>query len=364
MMTPVGPKPSVLRRDVLNVLLVFIPVAFLLKAFHVEPGLVFGASAIAIIPLALLMEKATDALSFYLGATYGGLLSATMGNAPELIIGISALRNGLPELLKGSIAGSILGTLLLGIGITMMAGGFRNPRQTFDRDMVATNSGLLVLATFGLIIPAVFHFSKSDDQEISLHISVLLLIAYLASLIFAMKQPASVDRKKSGVPVSVSAEAETPAWSRKRSVGTLLGVAFTLAFVSDLLTGSIQPAADSLGLTPVFAGVFLLAMAGNLPQYMNSVSFAAQNRMTLALSINLSSTTQLVMLVAPTLVLVGWLTGQPMNLLFSNFELIGIMLSVFITRNLIADNTSNWLEGFLLVTVYLMLGIGFFYMPA
>lgn len=347
----------------MNGLLVFIPIAFLLNAFHMNPGLVFGASAIAIIPLALIMEKATDALSFYLGATYGGLLSATMGNAPELIIGISALRNGLPELLKGSIAGSILGTLLLGIGITMMAGGFRNPSQTFDRDMVATNSGLLVLATFGLIIPAVFHFSKSDDQEISLHISVLLLIAYLASLIFAMTQR-SMDGKKAGVPVPLSAEAETPAWSRKRSVGTLLGVAFTLAFVSDLLTGSIQPAADSLGLTPVFAGVFLLAMAGNLPQYMNSVSFAAQNRMTLALSINLSSTTQLVMLVAPTLVLVGRLTGQPMNLLFSNFELIGIMLSVFITRNLIADNTSNWLEGFLLVTVYLMLGIGFFYMPA
>jgi Ca2+:H+ antiporter len=136
-----------------------------------------------------------------------------------------------------------------------------------------------------------------------------------------------------------------------------------LAFVSELLTGSLEPTAKMLGLTPSFAGVFLLALVGNVPQYMNSASFAAKDRMTLALSINLGATTQLVLLVAPVLVIAGALMGLPMNLLFSSFELVGIILSVVIARSLLADNTSTWVEGVMLIAVYAMLGFGFFHMP-
>lgn len=354
-----------------NALLAAIPVAFALDGLGANPLWVFAASAVAIVPLALLMEKATEALAHYLGPTWGGLLSATMGNAPELIIGISALRNGLIDMLKGSIAGSILGTLLFGLGVTMIAGGLKKPFQTFDSDMVALNSSLLMLASFGLVIPAVFHFSHAVNQEISLEISALLLMVYVASLVFTMLTTRHSPLVKMGIEEELEArgedppelEASLPDWGRNRALLILAAVATALAFVSDLLTGSIQPAAASLGLTPVFAGVFLLAMVGNIPQYMNSVSFAAKSRMTLALSINLGSTTQLVLLVAPLLVIAGTLMGQPMNLLFSKFELVGIILSVFIARNLIADHSSTWLEGLMLVTVYLMLGVGFYYSP-
>jgi len=241
--------------------------------------------------------------------------------------------------------------------------------QTFDREMVSINSALLMLATFGLVIPAVFNFSGTVDEEISLEISVVLLAIYGASIVYTLvthrptvgKQAVELELREKGLP---DGEPEGPDWSRNRALAVLAGVAVALAFVSDLLTGSIQPAADAIGLTPVFAGVFLLAMVGNVPQYMNSVSCAYKDQMTLALSINLGATTQLALMVAPLLVIAGWLMGTPMNLLFSQFELVGIILSVIIARSLIADNSSTWLEGVMLVGVYAMLGFGFFHAPA
>lgn len=357
----------------LNLMLIFIPIAEALDWYGVNPIAVFAASALAIVPLASLMEKATDALAHYLGETYGGLLSATMGNAPELIIGVSALHGGLIEVLKGSIVGSVLGSLLFGMGITMVAGGLKKPVQIFDGKMVAINSAMLMLATFGLIVPAVFSFTKDVNEEISLEISVILLLIYLATLAYTIvsnrpavgKPVVEIALKEQGeMPPELDAEkAAPPRWSRTVALGILAAVAVALAFVSELLTGSIMAAASGLGLTPVFAGVFLLAMAGNVPQYMNSVSFAYKSKMTLALSMNLGATTQLVLMVAPLLVIAGWFMGLPMNLLFNHFELVGIILSVIIARSLIEDNTSTWLEGLMLIGVYAMLAIGFFFLP-
>src|SRR5262245_44825529 len=358
----------------LNWLLVFIPVSLILDRVGADPIIVFLASATAIVPLASLMEQATDVLAQYLGPTYGGLLSATMGNAPELIIGISALRNGLLEVLKGSIAGSVLGNLLFGMGATIVAGGLRKPVQTFDQHMVAVNSSLLMLATFGLIVPAVFHFSGKTDQELSLEISIILLLIYFASMAYTLfthrptvgKPAVEMALKEKGEELEELAaeEAELPHWTRNGALGILAAVTVALAFVSELLTGSLEPTATKLGLTPAFAGVFLLALVGNIPQYMNSVSFASKNQMTLALSINLGATTQLALMVAPLLVIAGEIMGLPMNLLFSQFELIGIILSVVIAHSLISDHSSTWLEGVLLIAVYAMLGFGFFHMPA
>lgn len=357
----------------LNWLLVFVPIAVVLECEGLNPIAVFLTSAAAIVPLAKLMEQATEALAHYLGPTYGGLLNATMGNAPELIIGITALRHGLIEVLKGAIAGSVIGTLLFGVGVTMISGGLRKHVQHFDRDMAAINSALLMLGTFGLIIPASFHFSATTDQDISIEISIVLLLIYLASISHTMRtkrlvmgRPAvEAEMKEKGEPPQevITAE-ESPTWSRNLALGVLAAVAIALAFVSDLLTGSIQPAADAVGLTPVFAGVFLLAMVGNIPQYMNSVAFAAKDQMTLALSINLGATTQLVTLVAPLLVIAGALMGLNMNLRFSNYELVGVILSVIIARSVIGDASSTLLEGVFLVGVYLMLGFGFYHMPA
>jgi Ca2+:H+ antiporter len=295
-----------------------------------------------------------------------------MGNAPELIIGITALRHGLIEVLKGSIAGSIIGTLLFGIGVTMISGGLSKPVQRFDRNMVAVQSALLIMATFGLVVPASFHFDIVTARDISLEISVVMLLVYLASLIYSItaKRPtmgkAAVEAglKEPGKPLpQAPIETAAPPWSRNIALGVLAIVAVALAIVSDLLTGSIQPAADAIGLTPVFAGVFLLAMVGNIPQFMNSVAFAVKDQMTLALFINLGATTQLATLVAPLLVIAGAFMGVDMNLHFTDFELVGVLLSVIIARSVIADAESNWLEGVMLIGVYLMLGFGFFHLP-
>lgn len=365
----------------MNWLLMFIPIAAGLDHWHSNPLLIFLTSALALLPLASLMEKATETLAHYMGPSYGGLMSATMGNAPELIIGISALNHGLIDMLKGSIAGSVLGTLLFGVGLSMFVGGIGRPFQSFDRDMVSLNSSLLMLGTFGMIIPAVFDFTTDVDQEISLHISVTLLLIYIASIIHTLLSNRQTSANKMtdvilenahtetldippGYPIeALTEEMETPVWSRNAALAMLVAVAVALALISDILTGSVQPSADAMGLNPVFAGVFFLAMVGNIPQYMNSVSFARRNRMTLALSINLGSTTQLTLLVAPLLVICGTLMGLNMNLLFSNFELIGVILSVYIVRSLIFDNRSTWLEGLLLIGVYAMLGFGFYYLP-
>ena len=352
-------------------LLLFVPIAFGLNSFHINPIIVFFASALAIIPLASLMEQATEVLSKYLGPTFGGLLSATMGNAPELIIGISALNNGLIEVLKGSIAGSIIGTLLFGLGVTMISGGLRKPVQTFDTAMVSMNNGLLSVTAFGLIIPAVFKFSSPVDQEISTHISILMLIIYTASLVYTLRN-SHTPIGKEGVEHAledVSEEQpesthEAPKWSRNMATMILGGVTIVLAFVSDLLTDTIQPASDVMGLTPSFAGVFLLALVGNVPQYLNAMSFAYKRQLTLALSVNLSSTSQLALLVAPILVLSGQYMGLNMNLTFSPFELIGIILAVMISRHLLTDNRTTWLEGVMLIVVYSMLGVGFYYAPS
>jgi Ca2+:H+ antiporter len=370
-----SPDQRTRRWDRLNWLLVFIPVAYALEWLHANPVIVFLASAAAIVPLASLMERATEVLAHHLGPTYGGLLSATMGNAPELIIGISALRNGLVEVLKGSIAGSVLGTLLFGMGVTIVFGGLRRPVQTFDSGMVALNSALLMIASFGLIVPAVFHFTgaldeQSLNQELSLEISVILLLSYFASMAYTFFTHRPTVGKMA-VETALHEKGEAPAdgdaghprWSRNVALGILGAVTVALAFVSELLTGSLEPTAHLLRLTPSFAGVFLLALVGNVPQYMNSASFAYKDKMTLALSINLGATTQLVLLVAPLLVIGGVCMGLPMNLLFSRFELVGIILSVVIARSLLADHTSTWLEGVMLIAVYAMLGFGFFHMP-
>jgi Ca2+:H+ antiporter len=198
----------------LNWLLVFIPIAIGLEHWGVNPIAIFLASAVAIVPLAKLMEQATDALAHYLGPTYGGLLSATIGNAPELIIGITALRHGLIEVLKGSIAGSVMGTLLFGVGVTMISGGLSKQVQRFDRDMVAINSALLIMATFGLIVPSSFHFGIATDEDISIEISVVLLLVYIASMIYTItaKRPTT---GKAAVEARLMEAGEGLSWTKK-----------------------------------------------------------------------------------------------------------------------------------------------------
>jgi Ca2+:H+ antiporter len=355
----------------LNWLLVFLPIAIGLRWFGANAILVFVASALAIMPLADLMGRATEGLSRTLGDTIGGLLNASLNNAPEIIIAGFALHHGLAPMVTASLTGSVVGNLLLGLGLAMFAGGVTHRKQAFDPNVAQLNGALLTLAAFGLIIPAVFHFSAASNMEISRIIAAILFLVYLASLAFTLatskaavgKDAVKAELKERGArPDEV--EEPGPAMSRNQAMGLLVVVTLGLAVMSEVMTAAIEPAASSLGLTPVFAGVFLLALVSNVPQLLNAVAFARKDKMDLAIGVTVGASTQVALLVAPALVFLGSLLGQDMNLVFSGFELVAIVMAVLVSRILIFDGSSNWLEGLMLVAVYLMLGVGFFYAPA
>jgi Ca2+:H+ antiporter len=361
----------------LNWLLVFIPVAIALDWMGGNSILVFLTAALAIVPLAGLMGDATEALAEYLGPTLGGLLNATLGNAPEIIIALFALHRGLIDVVKASLTGSIVGNLLFGLGASMIAGGIKVREQKFDSNVAHMNGALLTLASFGLIIPAIYRNSKfaqaEPSREVSLEISAILFLVYLASLVFTLvtSRPvvgqAGVEAEKEEAGAGrwqVLEPEEKVGWSRSKALGILALVTIALAIMSEVLTGALDPAAEKMHLTPRFAGVFLLALVGNAAELFNAIRFARRDKMDLAIGITVGASTQVALLVAPVLVFAGYFMGQDMNLLVSPYEMWAIIMAVYVARNLIYDGSSNWLEGLVLIALYFMLGIGFFYLPA
>jgi Ca2+:H+ antiporter len=356
----------------LNWLLVFVPIGIGLNWFGASPILVFMTSALAIVPLAGLMGDATEALAKYLGPTVGGLLNATLGNAPEIIISGFALHAGLVNIVKSSLTGSIIGNLLFGLGIAFFAGGIKHRRnQRFDPQAARMTTALLTVASFGLIIPAATRFGAAASRSISLEVSALLFLVYLAGLVAIF-----VSRKavigKAGVKANLdekderpdeTADEPQPGWSKNKALGILAGVTIALAFMSEILTGALEPASESLHLTPRFAGVFLLASVGNAAELFNAIRFARKDQMDLCIGITVGASTQVGLLVAPVMVFMGVLMGQNMDLIFSPLELIAIVMAVYLTRNLIYDGESSWLEGLMLIGVYVLFGIGFLYHP-
>ncbi len=355
----------------LSWLLVFVPLAIVLWWYEASSIVVFVTSALALIPIAALMGQSTDVLATFVGPTWGGLLNATLGNAPEIIIGFFALRQGLVTVVKSSLVGSIVGNLLLGLGISMIWGGARNGTQRFDEQVANTNAGLLLLAVSGLIIPAVFfHSSAEVTREISVQIAVVLMFVYLGSVVFTLitNRPAMGEKKvKAEVPgaaVAAAAAEGGVGWGRNKAVGILTVVTIGMAVLSEIMTDAIEPASSLLGLTPVFTGVFLLAMIGNVAGIFSAMQFARMDKMDLTVGVTVGASLQVALLVAPLLVFVAAAMGQPMDLVFTRFEIVAVGLSTLLCRQLIGNGRSNWLEGLMLVGVYVMLGIGFYYLPA
>lgn len=350
----------------LNWLLVSIPLAVALDWYGVSPVAVFVASALAIVPLAGLMGRGTEHLSTYVGPTIGGLLSASLGNAPELIISGFALKEGLVDVVKASITGSILGNTLFSLGLSMIVGGWGRERQQFNRTVAGMSGSLLFVAAVGLLIPAIFHFATNKEREVSLEIAIVLFVAYLLSLVFTLKthrQFIQKGPKTSAAAKSDEASDEAP-WSKPKAIAVLVGVTLMIAVMSEILVGAIEPASASLGLTPIFAGVIFLALVGNAAEAMNAVQFARKDLMDLSLGIAVGASTQVALFVAPMLVFVGYFLGQPMDLHFTFFEVVAIVLAVNAITHLTADGESHWMEGVMLIAVYLMLAIGFFFLPA
>ena len=348
----------------LNLLLVFVPTSVTLELFHADPMLIFFSSALAIVPLASLMGKATEQLATHVGAGLGALLNASLGNAAELIIALVALREGLHDLVKASITGSIIGNILLVLGLSMVAGGLRYDRQRFNPTAAGMGSSLLLLSAIGLVVPALFHLTVPEkglgvERELSLEMAVVLFAIYLLSLVFSLK---THHRLFSG-EVTGPSQNRHQSWRRRRAIGVLLLVTVGIAVMSEFLVGAIQPTAARLGLTQIFVGVILVALVGNAAEHSTAVLVAMKNNMDLAFGIAVGSSLQIALFVAPVLVFASYLLGAPLDLIFTPFEVAAVTISVLVVGFVAMDGESHWMEGVMLVGVYLILAIAFYSLP-
>ena len=354
-----------LSRKWLNAMLVFLPIGIAADLAHASPPVVFLLAAFAIVPLAGLIGDATEELAIRVGPGVGGLLNATFGNATELIIALFALSAGLQDVVKASISGSIIGNLLLVLGLSMFLGGLKRDRQSFDRTHAAASAGMLVLAVIGLVMPAVFDlavFGSLDRKDplldsLSLMVAGVLLATYVASLVFTLR----THRSLFSAADHTEAQPQLPA---RAAVGLLLGATIATAVASEVLVGAIEATTRTLGVTELFVGVIIVAIVGNAAEHSTAITMAIRNKMDLAVTIAVGSSTQIALLVAPLLVIASFLIGQPMSLVFNPFEITAIGLSVLILAVVSQDGESNWFEGLQLVAVYALMAIVFFFVPA
>ena len=353
---------------------VFIPAAIALELAHADPVLVFAAAALGVIPCAAVMGESTEAIAARTGPGIGGLLNVTFGNAPELIIAFFALIEGLQEVVKASIAGSIIGNVLLVMGASMLVGGWKREKQTFSHTAANAQSAMLLLALAALMLPAVFqlvhggglpavgeervHFG-SDLEKISFGVAIILLISYVLGLVFSLKTHRAVFNPYGE---ESEAEEETHHWSVRKAALFLAGSAVLVGVMSEVLVGSISEASETIGLSEFFVGVFVVAIVGNAAEHWVAVLVAAKDKMDLAVNIAIGSSAQIALFVAPILVLLSFVFGpEPMALVFNGYELAGLLFAVLIANFVTQEGESNWFEGAQLIALYAVLGLVFYF---
>ncbi len=361
----------------LYALLVFALLAVAGQALGAPPALVFAAACLGLVPLAGLIGHATGQVALHLGAQYGGLLNATFGNAAELIITLLALRQGLFILVKASITGSIVGNTLLVLGLALLAGGFRHGVLKFDVRLASLNAALMILAVAGLLLPALFSTLVPDHarvEELSIIVACVLLLSYGAYLVFVLQgtgpflrargSPAQAGErwfaKAEGEDLPIS---DPAAWGLRRGLLTLAGATVGTAFVSEALVSSVDAVTRQFGWTELFVGVILIPIVGNAAENWAAVRAAWRNHVDLTLGITAGSSTQIPLFVTPVLIFASLALGQPMTLVFEPLELMVLALSTAIFAYISLDGESHWLEGVLLLALYLMTAAVFFLDP-
>jgi Ca2+:H+ antiporter len=348
----------------LGLLWVFVPIALILELAHASETAIFISAALGIIPLAGILGEATDALAHVAGARIGALLNATFGNAAELIITIAAIRAGLIEVVKASITGSIIGNILLVLGLSLLLGGLKNGFQRFGRRSASVSVTMMAIAIVGLGIPAVFAQAiESKDhfgiEYLSIGVAVALMLGYALSLLFTF----SIPTEKAPTALADEATPEHMRWSIRTSLAILaVGVVF-IAVLSEILVGAIEPLIKQQGMTESFVGVIIVPIIGNAAEHLVAVEMAMKNKMEIALGVALGSSMQIALFVAPLLVFISLLAGHPMSLVFNPFELAALAAAVAVAALIALDGESNWLEGAQLLIVYAILALAFFYLP-
>jgi len=348
----------------------FIPAAVALEVAHVDPVVVFFASALGVVPTAALMGRATEELAARSGPGIGGLLNVTFGNAPELIIALFALNAGLHEVVKASIVGSIVGNILLVLGAAMFAGGLGRDRQFFSRTAASAQTSMLLLAVVALTMPAIFQLVDADGlprpgaervdfggdvETLSLLVAIVLIASYAAGLVFSL-----VTHKDLFNPAGDEGDEGT--WSVRRSVGALLVAGLAVGVMSEILVGSIGEAAASIGLSEFFVGAVVVAIVGNAAEHWVAVLVAMKNKMDLAVAIAVGSSAQVALFVAPVLVVASFALGpHPMALVLNGFELGAILIAVLVATQVTREGESTWFGGLQLLLVYVVIALAFFF---
>lgn len=373
-----------------NYLLLFVPLGLIAGFFGWNSNAVFWINFLAIVPLALILAFATEELAEHTGQTIGGLLNATFGNAVELIVSIIALKDGQVRIVQALMLGSILSNLLLVLGCCFIAGGITRVQQTFNQTVAQTMSSLMALATAGLMIPAAFHasmptpksgkvgFPDPDSQydgrilSLSRGVSIILLVLYVLYLVFQLKTHKALFEEQSqeaddGIITSTLTDGPDKGESEHLSVKSAFAVLVTatvlVSFCADYLVGSIDDIVVLSGLSKTFIGLIVIPIVGNAAEHVTAIIVAMKDKMDLAIGVAVGSSLQIAIFVTPFMVIVGWIIDVPMSLYFSTFETAIMFVSVFITNLVILDGESNWLEGAMLLSTYLIAALAFFYYP-
>lgn len=354
------------------ILLVFVPVSIAAHFFEWGELTVFITAALAILPLAAWMGSATEEIAVVVGPTLGGLMNATFGNATELIIALIALNAGLIDVVKASITGSIIGNLLLVMGLSMLLGGLRYKEQEFPPTVARMNASLMNLAAIAILLPTAVNYTSTGIeqqtlQNLSIAVAIVLILVYGLTLLFSMKTHSYLyDVALAETEQEELAEANLFEESKPNLwlwIGVLLGSTILVAVESELLVDALEVATDQLSLTALFTGTILVPIIGNAAEHATAVTVAMKDKMDLSVSVAVGSSLQIALFVAPVLVLTGWAIGQPMDLNFNPFELVAVAVSVLIANSISSDGRSNWLEGTLLLAAYAVLGLAFYFHP-
>lgn len=343
---------------ILKYLLIFIPISIIGEFMHLPPTVMFVLADLSIIPLAGLMGEATEEISFYTGPKIGGFLNATFGNATELIISFFALKAGLFEVVKASIAGSVIGNILLVLGASMLFGGLKHKNQTFNKKVIEVSSSMLLFAVIGLCIPAIFTHTidpkllNTRYEGLSIVVAIIMFAIYILSLVFSFfthKDIYSIDHEEEG----------SAKWSLKKSIIILAIATILIAIESEFLVSGVDSITATLGLSEFFVGIILIPIIGNAAEHSTAIVMAMKNKMDVSVEIAVGSSLQIILFVAPVLIFLS-LLFTPMSIVFNQFELVSLIVSVLIVNRVASDGESNWLEGVQLLSVYLIIAAGFF----
>jgi Ca2+:H+ antiporter len=409
----IGPPPSVvqsiraiLMSTWLNVLLVCIPISWTLNYTEKnQPTLVFLFSFLAIIPLAKLLAFSTDQLSIRVGQTLAGLINATLGNAVELIVAIIALTKCQLHIVQSSLVGSILSNLLLVLGMCFFAGGTRFSEQGFGISATQLNSSLLTISVIAVLLPAAFHFvligqitasSEVDDiLSLSHGVAIVLLFIYICYLFFQLQTHSSLydgkdipqsvtyhtQKEKHGTSTQTDGETsrqahsdeeaareqeeydEIPQMSLLMTIVSLVIITVFVAVTAEFLVDSIDGLTASGKIKKEFVGIILLPIVGNAAEHVTAVTVSVKDKLTLSLGVAVGSSIQIALFVIPFMVILGWIIGKPLTLLFDPYESIVLFLSVLTVNYCVQDGKSNWLEGMILMCLYCILGVTFWFYP-